>query len=90
MNADTGDIDYTFRHYLVAFLDILNQREKIREIKSLPANEPEFEVFLNDVRQTLGTVLRFRKFFNNFFKSFSQDRPMPEGLSPDDEKNFLS
>lgn len=39
MNVDTGDIDYTFQHYIVAFLDILNQRDKIRKIKSLPANE---------------------------------------------------
>ena len=85
----TKDEEYTYRYYLVAFLDILGQREKLRQIKSLPTDEKEFEKFINLVRETQGTVLKFRKTFLKFFKGFFKKRPIPENLTEDQKTNYL-
>ena len=37
--------DFKYRYYLVTFLDILGQKDKLRQIKGLPQNQHEHELF---------------------------------------------
>lgn len=77
---DNSDSEiYLIRYYLVAFLDILGQRQNLRKINILPRDEREFQ----KVREPLGTVLRFREQFAKFFEGFERKKPIPQGLSSD-------
>ena len=69
-----------YRYYCVAFLDILNQRDMIRKIESLPDTEEEWQNFKKQVKSTIGTVYRFRKLFSDFFLAFSKQRFPPKDL----------
>ncbi len=44
-------------YYVVFFLDILGQKEKIRNLKSLPTNDKEKEDVIEILKQTV-TVVR--------------------------------
>ncbi len=76
---------YTFRHYVVAFLDILGQRDSLRKVKSLPdqENQEEFDTFISIIKETLGATETFRSLFFKFFNAFKKERPIPNGLSPE-------
>lgn len=71
-----------FQHYLVVFLDHLGQREKLREITSIPTCNEEKDKFISSIRETLGKVLSTRDIFKNFYDSFNNFTPshnlMPE------------
>jgi len=81
--GDKEDKNYTFRHYVVAFLDILGQRDLLRKLKSLPDkdNQKEFDNFISITKKTLGATETFRSLFFKFFKGFKRERPVPKGLS---------
>lgn len=83
--GDKEQKKYDFRHYVVAFLDILGQRDLLRKLKSLPdqGDQEEFDTFISIIKQTLGATKTFRSLFFNFFNSFKKERPIPNGLSPE-------
>lgn len=56
-------------NHLVAFLDVLGQREKFRALRQ-PQNPQEAATVGEALRQTAGFVLDLRRAFNQQFKSF--------------------
>jgi hypothetical protein len=56
-------------YHLVAFLDVLGQRDRFRELR-LPKNPEEAEAVGKVLRQTAGFVLDLRKAFDEQFQSF--------------------
>jgi hypothetical protein len=87
-NSKSSHQDYTYRHYLVAFLDILGQKDRLRKIKALPQNEQEHESFVKLVKQTHGTVVNFRKSFLGFFDSMYKPRPTPPCLTTEQMEKY--
>jgi hypothetical protein len=61
--------NYKLGHHLVAFLDVLGQRDKFKGLR-LPTNAEEEAHVKEILRQTAGFVVGLRKVFQNVFKAF--------------------
>lgn len=70
--ADKADETYV-GWYVVAFLDLLGQQDKLRQISVLPdqGNAEEVETFKHQVMQMYGPVKALRTFFLRSIKAFS-------------------
>jgi hypothetical protein len=66
--------DLTLNYYLVAFLDVLGQRENLRQMKHLPRTPSEYSETVRLLRSTVGVVLGLRKTFQQYFESFASLR----------------
>lgn len=56
-----------FGHYAVAFVDVLNQKDKLREISALPKNEEQRVRFIHLLQDTFGVINEYRGMFSKFF-----------------------
>lgn len=65
--ADENDL--VLGSYLVAFLDVLGQREKFRQLR-LPKSHEEYKTVEGVLRDTVGFVLSLRRVFRKNFESF--------------------
>jgi len=77
---------YKLGHHLVAFLDVLGQRDKFRGIKKPTSAQEEDEV-KEVLRQTAGFVTELRTVFQNQFEAFEAGSPnmrrhTKEGVRP--------
>jgi hypothetical protein len=61
--------NYKLGHHLVAFLDVLGQRDKFRGLQ-LPTNTEEETQVKEVLRQTAGFVVNLRRVFQTQFKAF--------------------
>ena len=66
--------NYTLGHHLVAFLDVLGQRDKFRGLKK-PTNVQEEEEVKEVLRQTAGFVVELRTVFQKQFEAFEAGTP---------------
>lgn len=82
--------DYVSKYYLVVFIDILGQRESLRNIKSLPTNNEEAELFDEQILKTLGSVIKLRNAFDKYFRSANSFIPNTESIPPEFHQAFLS
>jgi hypothetical protein len=75
---------FSIGHYLVALIDILGQKEKLLELKDLPAFPEEHKRFIETLKDTYGVVETFRNAFDTFFQRFLSDSskgfPLPAPL----------
>jgi hypothetical protein len=60
---------FTLGHHLVAFLDVLGQRERLQQLR-LPRTPEEHAEVAEVLRQTAGFVLDLRRIFDEQFKAF--------------------
>jgi hypothetical protein len=60
---------FTLGYHLVAFLDVLGQRDKFRNLR-LPTNADEEALVAQVLADTAGHVLRLRKLFKSQFETF--------------------
>lgn len=77
---------YKLGHHLVAFLDVLGQRDKFRGLKK-PTSEREEDEVKEVLRQTAGFVTELRTVFQNQFEAFEAGTPnmrrhTKEGVRP--------
>lgn len=63
-------------YYVVCFIDLLGQQDRLRALRSLPdkADEAQMAAFVHALKETYGVVSGTRELFGNFFKSFSAER----------------
>ena len=61
--------DVKFCYYVVAFIDILGQKERLQEMTELPKMGEDREQFLNGLKKTYGYVAMTRKDIMSFFES---------------------
>ena len=59
--------DLRFQHYVVAFLDLIGQRDALRKLLAIPSSPKDEQEFMEIARQSLGKVLTLRDFFVKFF-----------------------
>jgi hypothetical protein len=79
--SESTSSNLTFGHYLVAFVDLLGQREKLRKLDALPRDENglEYREFVQTVKQTVGAVYDLQKTAKQFFHAFTgntKDSPL--------------
>lgn len=62
-----------FGHYLVAFVDLLGQRERLRKLNALPKDEdgPEYLEFVQIVKDTIGAVDDLQESASKFFSAYT-------------------
>ncbi|TAL36802.1 MAG: hypothetical protein EPN93_08280 [Spirochaetes bacterium] len=80
--------EYKVRYYLVSFIDLLGQKEKIKALSSLPKNQEEEEEFNLILRNSYGKVRAFRNSFKRYFDSAYHERPLPPGLNESQIEEF--
>lgn len=56
-----------FGHYAAAFVDVLSQKDKLREISGLPKNDEQRERFIQLLQETFGVIAEYRRMFAEFF-----------------------
>ena len=71
-----------FQDYLVLFLDVLGQRQHLREMIGMPATGEEKTRFVSLLRETLNVVLTLRDSFKTFFEAVSTEAPFAANLPP--------
>lgn len=76
-----------FGFYLVAFLDILDQRSALRALDDLPRNDDERQQFVQTLKSTFGVVDGIRKWFDSFYHSFTDSTKLG-GQLPDNVKSL--
>ena len=57
----------TFQNYVVAFLDLVGQRDALQRMLRIPTTPAEKQEFIETARQSVGTVLAWRKDIAGFF-----------------------
>lgn len=68
---NTDNKEYKYQYYIVAFFDILGQKESLLKLQGAPFNEEEIAPLLAN---TLGNVLDFRNTFNSYFESYAESK----------------
>jgi len=59
--------------YLVTFVDVLGQRNLLRNLKGLPSNSrKDFDNFISFLKSTTGKVELLRSLFHSFFDSYNK------------------
>jgi hypothetical protein len=81
--------DRTFHYgfYCLAFLDVLGQRRKLRQLPRLPKQDEETRKLL---AETAGYVLRLRKHLSDTFEEYRKPTPPLAGLPDDAQARILA
>jgi hypothetical protein len=63
-------------YYVVGFIDLLGQQDRLRSLRSLPdeSDENQMKTFIEDLKLTYGVVTGMRGIFEKFFTSYSNKR----------------
>lgn len=75
-------------YYLVLFLDVLGQREKLRKLTDLPTSEEERKRVGATLRDTVGTVNILRDCFTTYFRGFERKVEFGKGLSEEQRRTL--
>jgi hypothetical protein len=87
MNASPqSDRAFHYGFHCVAFLDILGQRRKLRQLPYLPNQDEETRTLL---AETAGYVLRLRQHLAATFEEFRKPTPLANNLPPEVQKRIL-
>jgi hypothetical protein len=79
-----------FQHYLVAFLDILGQRQSLRKLTALPTNEEEKTRFIAHIRESYAKVSRIRKDFKEYFDASDSYIPNTNLVPSEHQEQFIA
>jgi hypothetical protein len=80
------EIPYSF--YLVAYVDILGQRAKIRDLR-MPLNQEDYDRTLASLKETAGVVLGLRDMFETSFSELSKPSEISNNLSPEMQSEIM-
>ncbi|OGS22729.1 MAG: hypothetical protein A2314_01075 [Elusimicrobia bacterium RIFOXYB2_FULL_50_12] len=78
--------DITAECFCVAFIDILGQKEALRAFRNLSFDKPKEQLqqeWARTYESTAGFIENLRNSFNNFFKSYTTERPVPNSIPQD-------
>lgn len=79
---------YELGYYMVIFLDILGQSQKLQELKKFPTNQTEIMKASQILDETAGSIVKLREGFDSLFDALSKPTPILDKLSP--EKRSLA
>lgn len=79
----------SFGYYLVALVDVLNQKEDLRALSTFPQNPSKESRFIEAAKRTVGVIEKVRSAFGGFFDAYqdvvSMDYSLPD-LSDEQRK----
>lgn len=75
--SQQGKKVFELSYHLVLFVDILGQKEKIRQLKSVPIDDEQKEEVLKVLKDTAGVVIGTREVFKAFFDGALRERQIP-------------
>jgi hypothetical protein len=58
------------QHVFVAYLDVLGQRDELRQLTGLPTDSAKLHEFQATLKKTLGVVLNLRTLFKEYFEQY--------------------
>ena len=60
--------------YIVAFVDVLGQRNLLRQMRGLPdeTNQKQMQEFIDLLKKTAGVVKSLRDVFHSFFEGYGK------------------
>ena len=79
--------------YIVCYIDILGQSERLKKLDAVPITNQLSEVFYENLRQTYGVVRDVYKFYKEFFEAyelFDEKDPNYNALSPSQKLQYRS
>ncbi len=85
-NSDKKSVNW----YLAAFVDVLGQREILRDLRKLPGetDQGEKDRFFQILKDTAGTVEKLRELFHKFFEASNRSITDPERLQPEQKELY--
>src|SRR5437867_4433604 len=72
-----------FQFYLVAFIDVLGQKQAFEGVHRLPQSERDREQLVRALKETVAFVEAFREGFTSFFKNFSKSTEILKTIPPE-------
>lgn len=75
--------NHQYGYYIVGFLDVLGQREKLRQLRRLPKDDADLENTIKQLRETAGYVMRLREILADYFLRFKTPGLLLAGLPPE-------
>lgn len=72
-------------YYAVAFLDVMGQKTRIRELRGVPTNVAGVRAAAEILRDTVGYLRRVRSLFDGTFKTINTTTPIFDSI-PDEKK----
>jgi hypothetical protein len=88
MKTDKQKESVKFGNFLVAFIDILDQRASLRLLKDLPENEIQRDEFIQQIKNTFGAVDGVRKWFSSFYEAFVDSKASLDGFSEEQREIY--
>lgn len=64
--------DITARYYAVAFIDLLSQNDRLRDLKRLPIDMSSLQEFEQKAKGTFGEVIAFREYVHDFVQALQE------------------
>jgi hypothetical protein len=72
MNRDSGKVTTTFQHYIVSYIDVLGQRDKLVKLEELLDNQAKGESLIKANRQTIDVIKQLRNDCTKFWEKQSR------------------
>lgn len=83
--------EHTYGFFLVAFVDVLGQRDELRALTKLPHNTEAMPEALQILKRTAGRVQKVRHGFESYFNQARHNRqPMPPGSTRKEWNEFYA
>ena len=82
--------DLMFQHYLIVFIDLLGQKQPLREITKIPENDIENQLFIELVKKSVGNVLHIRESFESYFEAAKSYIPNTSLVVPELREEFIA
>jgi len=79
---------FNYSYYLVAFIDVLGQKEAFKDIKDLPTTEEEKKRLMEAHSETALFIDDLRGWFDDFFVAYTEDKESPYSV-PEDKKELF-
>jgi hypothetical protein len=88
MTAHKTKDSVTFGNYMVAFVDVLGQKEAMRKFKGLPETEEEMKEFTGAAKGTFGVVDGIRMMFGNWYNAFISEKEPPYPMTQEQRRDY--
>ncbi|MCR4317544.1 MAG: hypothetical protein NUW37_14485, partial [Planctomycetes bacterium] len=73
--------DVNIGYYVVSFMDVLGQHDKLKGWTHLPTDDEERSKFISALKKTIGTVIQYREMFEDVYNSYESETLSEEQLS---------
>lgn len=81
---------YELAYYMVVFLDVLGQSERLEELKKLPTTQAEIDKAAQILDGTAGSIVKLREGFDSLFDALSKPTAILDSLPPDKRSMAMS